>query len=191
MSVELIISEILDDIITAVVNDGESQLKTDDVKPRTVYLLKRTDKPDDGTNIYVGSTSMTLTKRLVLHRSRANTLKKGYEDTKLYVRMREVGVDNWEVLPLLVLTCDKKSIRGFEKEWFKALCADLNTFSPFMTKQERKRSVNKSTKLYYQRNIQNKLYHCDVCDKFFQSNSHLKSHLNTTKHQYAYLNSVD
>ena len=44
-------------------------------------------------NIYVGSTSMTLTKRLVLHRSRANTLKKGYEDTKLYVRMREVGVE--------------------------------------------------------------------------------------------------
>ena len=51
MSVELIISEILDDIITAVVNDGESQLKTDDVKPRTVYLLKRTDKPDDGKHI--------------------------------------------------------------------------------------------------------------------------------------------
>ena len=31
--------------------------KSDEIKPRTVYLLKRKNKPDDGTDIYVGSIS--------------------------------------------------------------------------------------------------------------------------------------
>ena len=29
-----------------------------DIKPRIVYLLRRTDKEDDGKDIYVGSTSL-------------------------------------------------------------------------------------------------------------------------------------
>ena len=58
-----------------------------EIKLRTVYLLKRTDKPDDGTDLYVGSTSMTMIKRLWTHRSAAGNSKR-YENTKLYVRIR-------------------------------------------------------------------------------------------------------
>ena len=41
-----------------------------DIKPRTVYLLRRTDKEeDDGTDLYVGSTSANLKDRLWKHKS--------------------------------------------------------------------------------------------------------------------------
>ena len=39
-----------------------------DIKPRTVYLLRRTDKENDGTDLYVGSTSVNLKKRLRDHK---------------------------------------------------------------------------------------------------------------------------
>lgn len=245
MSAELIDCDILNDIITAVVN-GEKYSKTDDVKLRTVYLLKRTDKPDDGTDIYVGSTSLTLTRRLQLHRSAVSNLKK-YGNTKLYVRMREVASHNWEVLPLLSFTCDKETILGFEKEWCEVLDADLNTSAPIITEEEKreygtiyyqsnresilqkhkqhyglnKESILQKQKQHYDLNkesilqrqakyrelnresilqkqnqlyfskIQNKVYHCDVCDKSFQSDHKLQKHLYTIKHGYAYLNSLD
>ena len=43
-----------------------------EIKNRTVYMLCRTDKTgDDGTDVYVGSTSQPLEKRFVRHRQRA------------------------------------------------------------------------------------------------------------------------
>ena len=41
---------------------------TSEIKLRTVYLLKRTDKHDDGTDIYVGSMLRSLRERLWDHR---------------------------------------------------------------------------------------------------------------------------
>ena len=81
---------------------------SDRIKPRTVYLLKRKDRPDDGTDIYVGSTSQTLKKWLYSHRSAIYIRK--HRNTKLYKKMREVGVDNWEIIPLLSFTCDYSRI---------------------------------------------------------------------------------
>lgn len=203
--------------------------KMAEIKLRTVYLLRRTDKPDDGTDVYVGSTSMTLKERLLVHSFIVKTLKKGYENNKLYVRMREVGLYNWEIIPLLSFTCGKKTIREFEKKWVKILCSDLNSFSPITNKKEYNanyyesnkdvilqkkanyyelnkdvilhqranyRKLNKDAILKKQANhrqltIQNKVHHCDVCDKSFRSIYDLKKHLDTLKHQYTYLNSVD
>ena len=126
----------------------------DEIKPRTVYLLRRTDRPDDGTDIYVGSMSRALKKRLCEHNVRAI----GNETSKLYKRMREVGLDNWEILPLLVFTCEKLTILGFEKMWINTLNADLNTLSPITTPDERKEQKanyyvsNKEALLKYQAN---------------------------------------
>ena len=77
-----------------------------EIKPRTVYLLKRTDKEeDDGKDLYVGSTSKALKKRLYDHRGNV----KRY-NSRLYTRMRETGLNNWEIVPLLTLSCNKKTI---------------------------------------------------------------------------------
>ena len=38
-------------------------MSADKIKNRTVYMLCRTDKPDDGTDIYIGSTSVPLGRR--------------------------------------------------------------------------------------------------------------------------------
>ena len=84
-----------------------------EIKPRTIYLLKRTDKPDDGTDTYVGSTSRTLEWRIYYHRDEA---KKRNSNSKLYTRMHKVGIYNWEIIPLLMYPCDKKTIREFEKK---------------------------------------------------------------------------
>ena len=111
-----------------------------EIKLITVYLLRRTDKPmvltygDDGTDIYVGSRLKTLYGRLKDHRSdsqRANS--------KLYNRMREVGLYTWEMVPLLSFACEMKTIFEFEKEWCKeALDTDLNSNSPIRTEQDNK-----------------------------------------------------
>ena len=67
-----------------------------DIKPRIVYLLRRTDKEDDGTDIYIGSTSKILKERLHDHRGNV----KRY-NSRLYTRMREIGKYMWEIIPLL------------------------------------------------------------------------------------------
>ena len=78
-------------------------MSADEIKPRIVYMLCRTNKPDDGTDIYVGSTSQRLEQRLCDHRSKAKII-----DSKLYKRIREIGIYNWEIIPLLTFTCHKK-----------------------------------------------------------------------------------
>ena len=175
---------------------------SNEIKPRTVYLLKRTDRPDNGKDLYVGSTSQPLKKRLYDHKS--ETQRKGnVNKSKLHTRMLEVGIHNWEIIPLLTFSCIQKTIREFEREWCDLLNADLNSNSPFS-------NLNSKSKEYfanycklngekiYQRiakchksNIQHKVYHCSVCEKSFVSNSLLKRHLDTLKHQYAYINSLD
>ena len=133
-----------------------------DIKPRTIYLLRRTDKEDDGTDLYVGSTSMDLNKRLCDHRSSANNIRK-HMNTRLYVRMREVGTINWEIVPLLLFTCDRMTILNLEKGWINTLSADLNTLPPITTPDERKERKAR----YYESNKEAILgYHV----KYYKSN---------------------
>ena len=101
--------------------------------------------------------------------------------------MREVGVDNWEIIPLLSFKCDKKTILKFEMEWCNALNADLISNSPFSGFESKKEYLVN----YFEVNKQNKIYYCEVCEKPFMSNRDLKKHFNTLKHQYTYLNSLD
>ena len=156
-----------------------------EIKQRVVYLLRRTDKDDDGTDVYVGSTSKTLRERLWDHRGEAT--RTGNENNRLYTKMREVGLGNWEMIPLLSFTCDKKTIMEFEKEWCNALNADLNTYSP-ISGFENKREYDAD---YYKFNIQNKRYRCEICDFSFGNNSGLQKHLKSRRHFWKYIYSVD
>lgn len=129
----------------------------DEIKLRIVYLLRRTDTDDDSeTDAYVGSTSSDLRKRLWEHK--CETKRCG---SKLYKRMREVGIENWEIIPLLSRICDGNTIREVERKWVEILNSDLNSYSPFSGFENKKEYyVN-----YYRENIQNKVFHCEICDK--------------------------
>ena len=80
---------------------------SNEVKNHTVYMLCRVDKTgDDGTDVYVGSTSQTLGQRLSGHKKHAQNPING--GNRLYKWMNEVGLQNWEMVPLLTFACDKK-----------------------------------------------------------------------------------
>ena len=79
----------------------------------TVYLL-HSKGSEIGKDVYVGSTSQALARRLSCHRSNAS--RPGNEENKLYKRMREVGLENWEISPLLTLECARDEIRVFERK---------------------------------------------------------------------------
>ena len=105
-------------------------MPADEIKNRTVYMICRVDKVED--DIYVGSMSCPLSQRFAKHKCDAGNPSrlKYYGNSKLYRRIREVGVQRWKSVPLLTFACDQKTIREFEREWVKALAANLNTFSP-------------------------------------------------------------
>ena len=133
----------------------------DEIKPRAVYLLKRTDKEDDGTDIYVGSTSLPLPQRLKTHRSHSKVCGGG----KLYRRMGEIGPQKWEIVPLVVVpSCGKIEILNFEKSWIALLNPDLNINSPIQGNNEK---ANEDRKKHYFNSLESKKYFCSVCDKAF------------------------
>ena len=187
-----------------------------ETKQRIVYVLTRTNKADDDdTDIYVGSTSKSLNDRLCGHRRDA--IRAGNENNKLYKRMRTVGIQNWEITPLLSRTCDLKTIRELERKWCKIMNADLNTYLPITTPEEKKsqkadydaeyrksnkeaiskrnadyRESNKEAiKQYRESNKQNKVHYCTLCDKSFGSNADLQRHLKSSRHFWNYIYSVD
>ena len=155
-----------------------------DIKQRTVYLLKRTDKSyDDGKDLYVGSTSRSLKERLLEHRSRTRV-----STCKLHTRMQEVGIYNWEIITLSEYICNEEEIRGYEKSWIELLNSDLNKNLPIRENNEKNRE---RARKHYFKSLEEKRYHCDVCEKAFGCSENLKRHFNTLKHSYAYLNSLD
>ena len=112
---------------------------------RTVNLLHNKNSRN-GKDSYIGSTSQRLERRLAAHRFRA--LQHGNENNKLYRRMREVGLRNWEIVPLLTLECTRDEIRAFERNWAVLLGADLNSVSPMTTAEE----LSRRNAEYYAKN---------------------------------------
>ena len=160
-----------------------------EIKQWTVYLLQRTDKIFDGTDVYIGSTSRTPGQRLSSHRRDATRV--GNENNKFYKRMREVGVDKWEITPLLSKICDKNTIRMAEREKCNELNADLNTRSPITTPEEKEERKRQYMTDYHEKNTENKKYHCAICEVACGSNKDLQKHLKTPKHFWKYIYSVD
>ena len=76
----------------------------------------------------MGCTSQPLGERLQRHRKDAQ--RSGYENNRLYKWMREVGLEKWEILPLLSRTCGKKEAFELERNWLRILKADLNSNLP-------------------------------------------------------------
>ena len=153
-----------------------------DIKPRTVYLLRRTDKEGDENDTYIGSTSLTLKRRLQIHIHAAKRC-----NTKLYKRMVETGPENWTIEPLLTFSCDKKTIFDFEREYINVVNTNLNVLSPVREGNEKNRE---SARKHYLNSLKTKRYYCNVCNKAFGCGVDLKKHLKSLKHSYTYMNSM-
>ena len=69
----------------------------DEVKKRTVYVLSK-KITDETYDVYVGSTSKPMEERLSTHIN--CSLRACNEKNKLYVRMRQVGLENWKITPV-------------------------------------------------------------------------------------------
>ena len=104
--------------------------------------------------------------------------------------MREVGINNWKISPLFEKTCGKDEIRKFEKKWVEILDADLNTNLP-VNKSNEQKLKNVRTRRSRDRNLEEKKYFCEVCEKAFQSNWNLNQHKDSLTHQFTFLNSLD
>ena len=95
---------------------------------RTVYLIRHKDS-EFGKDVYVGSTSLPLGRKLSLHKSISERRNKNRAGRKLYKRMREVGLENWEIKPLLTAEeniSSRADIRKLKKMSRDILNADLN-----------------------------------------------------------------
>ena len=168
------------------------------IKERTVYMLCRIGKvEDDGTDVYIGSTSKPLCQRFSEHKQNAGNPSrlKYHGNSKLYRRIREVGVQRWKIVPLLSFACTRKTTCEFEKCWVKATGANLNTNSPITDRKEYdvayREANSEKIKENYKKNIMEKRYYCNICDIACGSNHDLKKHYNTLSHSYAWLNAVD
>ena len=205
------------------------------VKRRTVYCISKKVK-DENYDVYVGSTSQSLAERLRKHKVKVRANLPEYANNKFYNRILSVGLDAWEIKPLLVLECDRNEIRKFERKWVELLEADLNTNSPFQTEDEYNEYKKEYKKHYYEQNRdeirqkqanyykqnkdevrqrqtdyykqnkdegrqrqkehhkQNKeqrRFYCSTCDTACENKKDLNRHLDTLKHAYANLNSLD
>ena len=100
----------------------------DKVKKRMVYVLSK-KVPHEVYDVYVGSTTKPIKERLSTHKD--CSLRACNEKNKLYTRMRQVGLENWKIVPIFVKTCSKEEILKVEKKFIQVLDANLNTNSPF------------------------------------------------------------
>ena len=158
------------------------KMADDEVKKRTVYVLSK-KIPDENNDTYVGSTSKPMNERLSTHKH--CSLRACNEKNKLYVRISQVGIENWKITPIFEKTCSKDEVLKLEKDWVKVLNANPNSYSPYANVR------NTSTLKTQKRNVDKKKYFCNFCEKAFQSPSRLKQHFSSLKHQYAYFNSLD
>mgnify|MGYP000988004977 CR=1 FL=1 len=76
----------------------------------------------DEVNFYVGSTKCTARARLSEHRSSAAT---GRGRSKLYKKMREIGIDEWQ-LEVLEEAADE-DLRDLEQKYIEELGPSLNS----------------------------------------------------------------
>ena len=166
-----------------------------EVKTRTVYCLTK-NFSDENFDSYIGSTSMSLESRLNWHKFSAT--QKRCENSKIYRRMNEVGLENWKIVPLLTLECIRNEILTFERKWLEVLAADLNSYLPVITYEETRqkkaeyRAKNREVILRKQAEYRAKNREVLLLKKgSLGCDRELKRHNNSLKHQFTFLNSLD
>ena len=90
------------------------------VKKHIIYFLRGPEK----TDFYIGSSSLSLAKRLANHRYKAFMEER---NSKLYRRMRE-SPEEFIILPLEALMCTEEEAKESEQRHIDILKPSLNTY---------------------------------------------------------------
>ena len=103
--------------------------------------------------IYVGSTT-DFTIRKYCHKSRSNNENGKFYNMKFYQTINDNGGwDNWSMIEIEKYSCkDKRELEARERYWFELLNADLNSYSPFETEDEKKEKNKEKCSLWYKKN---------------------------------------
>jgi hypothetical protein len=86
----------------------------------TIYKLVDTDTGD----FYIGATKNSLEMRLKQHKQSIN-----YRESKIYTRMKEVGLEKWDIFPLCIVyeDIDYKELYKLEGDFIRKLKPKYNT----------------------------------------------------------------
>ena len=113
-----------------------------DYKNGKVYKILNTISDD----VYVGSTCQSLSKRLAKHRA-SITVRTSY-NKKLYVLMREIGVENFYIELIEECPCDNiEQLRAIEGKYIREL-STLNTQIAGRTKKQYADETREQRKVY-------------------------------------------
>lgn len=144
--------------------------------------------------IYVGSTKNRLSRRLSQHKADSRKLT---QTRKLCVHMREVGVDNFQILQLAAVEVkDKEELRAIEDRYIRELRAiedGFNQHNAVFNEQTKKATQrrhyvnNKEVKYTYNKQVREenktkKRFYCVLCDHTAMCNAELGDHLKSIRH---------
>jgi hypothetical protein len=150
------------------------------------------------TDVYVGSTTDFI-KRKYHHKSDCNNKNsKNYNEKKYIVIRANNGWDSWSMIEIEKFPCnDNNEARARERYWYELINANMNSVSPFITKDEKTKQNLEQSKKYYELNksVVNKKHKnyyalnkkeineksiclCGVC----YTNANKYNHLKTKKH---------
>jgi hypothetical protein len=120
------------------------------------------------TNIYVGSTT-NLVSRKSNHKICCNDEKKKNHNTKLYKNIRENGGwENWSVIKICDFPCNsKEEARTEERRYLELLNADLNTYNPIPSEDEKREQIINRNKKHYENN---KIESLEIKKKYREAN---------------------
>ena len=119
-----------------------------DFKNVKIYSIRNTEDDD----IYVGSTTQPLSKRMSKHRCDV----KGYkQNRKLYAKMNELGIDSFYIELIEEYPCDNVEQLRKREGHFIRLMGTLNSLVAGQTdkeyKENSKERLSEAKKIYYQR----------------------------------------
>jgi len=96
-------------------------------------IYKIVNDVDD--KIYVGSTTLSLCRRMTNHRCDA---KKG-KTFKLYQHVRDIGIGHFRIVLIEKYPCDdREELRKREEHFIRQLNPQLNTFKAYQSLEERR-----------------------------------------------------
>lgn len=131
--------------------------------------------------IYVGSsTQSTLAKRMSQHR---NVYKRDRcKNIKLYIHMKEIGIDNFKIELIELYPCNSKDeLHAREGHWCRTLNAELNMTMPGRTIEQYRIDNRENKKLDNAKRLAIK-FQCTCGGK--TDSHHLAAHRKSNQHQF-------
>lgn len=127
-----------------------------------VYKLVSNVPGDD--NMYIGSTSTTLAKRMATHRTDARSGK----NRKVCTWMRDAGIENVSIVLVEDTPCENYGQqRMHERRWVEELQPSLNMLTPYLSREEKLEQHKRVNDRHYE---QNRSDYIERAKKYYEQN---------------------